>query len=518
MKKLLILLVVFFLAPGYTTGSVYADSTVIQTAVTNTTATGGYSDTNYQNIAEPNTAMLPSYEEYGWITFDTLPVGNITDINFSTEGNACTPYPQTLTFYPILEAWNPTTLTHNTSPAYGTERFSITQTSGSIEYFTLATDALSNAPYGFRVAITGSNPAGYCTFEQNNLTTTITYSTITPTPTPTPTITPTPTPVASPSAWFDIPITLSDGQYMWADYLYDYNPALWISPSNLLGYPDRIYATITGVGYPNLFVEFPRLKPFPWAYGNLKALKLVLVGNGYGNLMVRPAINHSPVCIAQSVILNGYSYYTFEVTACPALKAEYLYQRGAQGSQVTYYIGSSSNSGNIDAIGMLPIFDNSPSWVATSSAAGDTQTGNQLEVCDRTDLMCQMRNWFTSTIGSWFKVDIQYAVNSYESLLNLAYSKSPWAYINAILTIDISPSTYTPPGIVPDFEIDALNMTTYSGPDNSIETINEYLPAVVIPGTTYTQWYNAIIALRSGILVIFIFGELFAIYKLLETL
>jgi len=504
--KTIITLLVVFLAVPHTTDSVYA--TDFNVVFYNTTDS---STTVYNTVTQPNKAT-----QRGFAQFQGVP-NSVISGDLIVNG-VCDAYDMTINVFELNSSYNPNTLNGQTPPPTAGTQIASFQRPGPQQQSIPITGNFYN---GVEFTVTGGT-GYYCQFEMNNYLSLNNVAISTPTPTPVPpTPTPTPggsTPTPTPE-WFDLPVTLADGQFLWADALYDYNASLWTSPGNMLGYPDRIYASISGVGFPNTYLEYPRIFPFSYDHGALKAIRIVVVGNNYGNIVIRPAINHTPVCTAQTIAGNGYSYYTFNRTTCPQLTESALYTRGGQGSSISYYIGSNANGGNIDAIGIMPIFDYSPSWVATASATGDTQ-GNlpPLEVCARTDLMCQIRNWFSSTVTSWFKVDTSFAVAQYNALKDSAYNRAPWAYISAIANVVYTIPNYPTPGVVPDFTIGALNIPTYSGPSNSVTTMHQYLPAATVSGSQYAQYYNAIIAIRTGVLGIITFAFLFAVYGIVKLL
>lgn len=124
---------------------------------------------------------------------------------------------------------------------------------------------------------------------------------------------------------------------------------------------------------------------------------------------------------------------------------------------------------------------------------------------DVPDYFCMFRQWMWSALTWIFGIDTNFATAKFTELEDLAYTKVPWAYINAFTDINAGATNYATPGAVPNFTFPAINISRVDPSDNTTVINTQVAPETTVMGTKYSAFNPAISAIRTGILVLIIF-------------
>jgi hypothetical protein len=250
---------------------------------------------------------------------------------------------------------------------------------------------------------------------------------------------------ATPTATPFVPALVSQGgQWVWS-YGINALSGKWIGPNAAVGFPDHVYAeNPSSTGLPTLQLTFPSVEPVA-TWGALQAIRIVVQGNGYDNMMVRPNNNGTDICTAQSLTGSGYTYYTFTKSSCGSLDTFYIYN-GTFMVNFTYNNGSAVNAGFVDAVGYIPVFANSPqtvNTVVTDLTSSTPVLEFPAEICQTSDFFCNMRNWFIATINTLFGIKYTAIESQINTLYGTLNTKVPFAYLTTFSSLSFGSSTGT---------------------------------------------------------------------------
>lgn len=328
------------------------------------------------------------------------------------------------------------------------------------------------------------------------------------------TATPTPTPQDVNVVNFPTPYPFNyannTATFIPLDYLQQGNG--WIQPVFSLGLPDAQIATISAVGFYPLIADFEmNTRTYTGTYSGIK---VDVIGKNFTNVSVYVQHNHSNIASCNGASLNssepaiGHHYFYYSLANCNVNPA--WFTDHSLGIKLQYDIGVQTVTASVDSIEYIPVYTGGPydSNVINVTNLNIPATPETIpqESCASGDVLCNLRNWLVDKINFFFGINTAFATDQFNILEAYAFQKIPWAYVNAMVTMDLSsPTNMATAGAAPDFTIASVDIPTID--INTQAVIHHYVTnPVTVQGSTYNQFNPFIAALRAGIALVLVAG------------